>query len=76
MIRFGVGVEEITAPDHVEHTRRIPIEPAAGPVQLHDRAERRDAAVHAVEVHGIDEIGPLERMGAPSWTARAAWAVA
>ena len=57
----GIGVEQIAALDHVEHARGVPVEPTAGPIELYDRAERCDAAIHAVEVHGIDEIRPLER---------------
>ena len=54
--------EQVAALEHVAHTSRFPVQPFERPLPLHHRAERRDAGIHAIQIHRINEIGPLERL--------------
>jgi len=56
-----IGLEQVTAAQHLERSCRMPVEPAVRPIALHAAAQRRDAAVHAIQIHRVDQIGPLER---------------
>jgi hypothetical protein len=58
----GIGIEQIAALQHVEDPGGVPIEPLLRSIALHGDTQRCDATVHAVQVHGINEICPVERL--------------
>jgi hypothetical protein len=57
-----VAVEQIAALDHVHDAGGIPVQPFERPVGLDEIGQRRDAAVHAVQIHRQNQIGPFERL--------------
>ena len=56
----GIELEEVTAAQHVEDSRRGVGSPWKGPRRPHRHGHRRQARIHAVQDHGIGEVGPLE----------------
>ena len=57
-----IVAEQIAALDHVAHAGRFPVQPLERPLPLHHGADGRDAGIHAVQIHRINEIGPFERL--------------